>query len=429
MKPPAIAAKGQPLTFSGLYYWMCAAVLWSYFVTIFVYKVWYFIVAAVCVLTLLLVVNGTLKTKGLVRHSLPVALFYGYATLTSLWAMRPDESLWWGWTTAIQLVVFLLFYLLALNCSLRQVSGFMVAVMLPSFVCMVILWWIEPNSERLGGRAPSLVATLLPFSLIRLKFSSRLEGLVPFILGMGVLVLSMSRTPLMAGVFGVALAVVIVSDSLGQFLKLAGGFAVAAAISLGLLLSFETTRIFVAKTAVRALNEPMVVGDVVIQPEGEDWVRRALDEEVEQLIDTALPWGIGYMNFMHYFQQRYRFEMSLHNVYKAVPVELGLPGLAIAAWMFFNFFSAVWKCRARAQSREERAIYLGFAAAMACVMAIGIYHQSHQMPGFYVLAGCVAALAERKAAELRVSGSGLRVGPGKAQLAARNSPLETSRAA
>src|SRR6266513_2706273 len=74
-----------------LFYWACASILWTYMsLTISnLYKSWYIATAGVLLLTFLLLLSGDLQSRGVVRSTGLIALYFLYLFFTATWAEYP----------------------------------------------------------------------------------------------------------------------------------------------------------------------------------------------------------------------------------------------------------------------------------------------------------------------------------------------------
>ena len=86
------------------------------FVTIInLYKSWYITTAVVLVFTVLLLMAGAFKTRGLIRSTSYILIYFIYLLLTAMWAEYADITIWYVATESIYIIIFALFYLLSLN--------------------------------------------------------------------------------------------------------------------------------------------------------------------------------------------------------------------------------------------------------------------------------------------------------------------------
>ncbi len=417
---PAAPAQRTPFTFASLHFWCCSLVIWTYFASVQIYKLWYIAAAIALLIGGYSALTGRLSIRGIGSNLLLLSSYFGYLWITSFWAIRPDLTEQWLTYDTIEIGVFILFYTLALNVPLVRLVDFGIAMMLPALVVTLVMSYIDSESIRLGGRSPAIIPAFLPFALVKAKLSRWERGPLALAIGLGVLVISMSRAPLLGGLIAVALTVLMLSGSVTQLVRSGAAMCGVAVIGVLCLLAVESTRVLVVKSLVRITGQQMMVAGVMIQPEMEDLERSAIYEEGAALLEQNMPWGLGYMNFPHYFERIYHYPMSLHNTYQAWAVETGVPGVSIVALLLGRYFWILRRRLRAATSLEERYTLKALGIAMISVMVMALHHQMHQVPTLFMLLGMVYAVHVKSArAVVRhapprpafVRGAGLSVRP------------------
>jgi len=394
--------------------WTCAAVLWVYMSVTLVgaYKNWYFAAGVAVILAAFLSLSGILRSRGMLKAVGLVLIYYGYLFATALWAEYPQVAVWSASTELIFVAVFALFYLLSLNGSQKRMADFFTLLSVPAALVFVASPMVDPEIIRLGGYAQNFVPFALLFCILELLESLSLRNVVLAMACMMMLALGMSRTPILIAALGGAMMLL----SVRRQWRVRPRHAVAAllivaflAVAVGL---HQPLRLYAGKTFSRLVYQDVAVGEQVIEAEAPDVIRWAVFAEALSLLETNWLWGIGYMNFMPSFGQRYEFidyaedretiGMNLHNTLQTWVLEGGGPCLVIMTVLLWRYFRILRLRIRRTGSRAERSYYRTYAIAMICLLVMGLFHQVHQFPLFYALLGAVYALgAQDRAAHSR----------------------------
>lgn len=380
--------------------------------SIYLYKIWYIVAALVLLATLGLMLSRKLRIVGLLKGLGFILLYFGFLLLTSTWAVRPELTRSWVAIDSIQIVVFLLFYLLGLNNPPDRLLRFFRDVMLAALLVAVVLWWMHPKATRQGGRAPHLLACLLPFCAVRFGNKINWKDLACFLVGLGVIIVSMSRTPLLGATVGMALLPFFITTTWLQFARTILLLAAVGIAVIGCLLLFDTTRGLAARTFARLSGQTVTVNQEIIIPGPlDDEARGAIEHSATRLFWENLPWGIGYMNYPAFFQFHYgkAFEkaggiagFSLHNSYQTWGLETGLPGIAIVGLLLYRYFSILKRKIDHAREPDEKLLGKACLIAMISLLVMGLFFQIHQSPAFFLLLGLVYSFEGEKRSRRKI---------------------------
>jgi hypothetical protein len=371
------------------------------------YKGWYIATACVCVATVLLLLTGILKTRGLVRSSGLIVIYYLYLLLTAMWAEYPNITIWYVLTESIYIVIFALFYLLSMNFSLNCIIDFFVYMVPPAIIIFVTSYVINPESARLGGYVLTLLPFVLLFSTLRLITSFSIRNVIFITACLLMLVLGMFRTPLLIAGFGLLLIFVTITKRRITRYKLAAVLVVIGVVFTIAILVVQPLRIVAAKTIVRITYQDMVVGDGIIEAETPDAVRWLIYNDAFSLYKSKWLFGMGYMNFMPWFGAMYDFSfenaggketvgMNLHNTFQTWGLEGGLPCLGIATLLLWKYFSILRRRIRQSKNDSEKSCYKLFVIGMVCLLVAALFGQIHQTPMLFILLGIVYAFDEKK---------------------------------
>jgi hypothetical protein len=391
-----------------LYYWACASILWTYMSVGFLnlYKSWYIVTAGVLVLTFLLLLGGALKARGLVRASGLIVLYFLYLLLTATWASYPENTIWFLSEETIFIAIFALFYLLSLNITSDQLISFFVWLVPAAILVDLITYMTDPEPLRFGAYVLVLLPFILLFCTFRLlqSFSVLNLGLVTACLLM--LVIGMSRAPLLGAAVGLLLIFVTMAKSRRTRVRILAGFLIISAVAASAIVIVPALRTKAARTVVRITYRDMTVDDEIIPAEKPDALRWAIYADALSLYQTNWLFGIGYMNFMPWFGGRYGFSfenvrgkttvgMNLHNVYQTWALEGGLPCIGIVALILWKYFSILRRRIRQSTSDLEKAYYKLFVVGMISLLVEGLFLQIHQTPVLFMFLGIVYALDDK----------------------------------
>ena len=370
------------------------------------YKSWYITTTGVCVVTILLLLTGALKTRGLFRSTGLIVIYFLYLLLTAMWAEYPDITIWYVATESIYIIIFALFYLLSMNFAPDRIIDFFVYMVPPAIIIYLILYIIDPGVSRLGGYALVMLPFVLFFCTLQLvqSFSIRNVAFVSSCLIM--LVVGMSRTPLLIAGLGLLLMFVMITKRQRTRYKFVAVFMIIGAVITITFFAVQPLRLNAVKTFVRITYQDMVVGDQLIQAEKLDVVRWTIYADALSLYKTNWLFGMGYMNFMPWYGAMYNFSfenargketvgMNLHNSFQSWALEGGLPCLGIITLLLWKYFSILRRRIRQSKNDLEKTYYKLFIIVMICLLMEGLFHQIHQTPVFYIFLGIVYALDDK----------------------------------
>lgn len=381
------------------------------------YKSWYITTAGVCVVTVLLLLIGALKMRGLFRSTGLIVIYFLYLLLTVMWAEYPDITIWYVTTESIYIIIFALFYLLSMNFEPDRIINFFVNLMPPTILIYLIIYIIDPEAGRLGGYALVFLPFVLLFCTLRLIQSFSIRNVVFITAGLLMLVMGKSRTPLLITGLGLLLIFVTITKQWRTRRKLVAVFMSIVLVLIIAFLSFQPIRLSVATTITRIIYQDVVVGDQVIEAEKPDPLRWSIYDNARSLYKTNWLLGMGYMNFMPWYGDMYNFSfmtakgkeirgMNLHNVYQTWSLEGGLPCLGIVTLLLWKYFNILRRRIRQSKNDLERSYCKLFVIGMVCLLVEGLFHQIHQAPVFFIFLGIVYAL------DVKNRGSNIHTLPG-----------------
>ncbi len=391
-----------------VYYWACASILWTYMLVTIInlYKSWYITTAVVLAFTVLLLMAGAFKTRGLIRSTSYILIYFIYLLATAMWAEYADITIWYVATESIYVIIFSLFYLLSLNLEPDRIIDFFVYLVPPAIITIILTYIIDPEASRLGNNVLVLLPFIFLFCVFRLFQFLFVRYIVLVTACLLMLVIGMSRTPLLIAGLGLFIMLVMIKKRWKTLCRISAVLLVIGAIVIITVLAVPQLRLYAANTITRTIYQDIVVGDQVVEAEIPDVVRWKIFFDAFSLYKSHWLFGMGYMNFMPWYGDRYNFRvenirgketvgMSLHNSFQTWALEGGLPCLGIVGLLLWKYFSILRKHIRQSKNDMEILYYKLFVIGMVCLLVAGMFHQIHQSPVFYMLLGIVYAFDNR----------------------------------
>jgi hypothetical protein len=366
----------------------------SYVASWLVYKIWYVATAAACAIALLLAVATAIRVDGLAGALFPVLAYFSYLAVTSLWASDPQVTLTWVAIDSIEMPVVALFYLWALNSPARPLCWSMVALVYLCIPITAALQVIDPEADRFGYRALAILPMLVPFCWMLWHRERSIAAVAGIASILAMLLISRSRTPLGAAIIGLLLCVWSTSTNRREFLRRGFLAFVGVMVLAVVLFALPITRPFMAATLSRLTYLDIDLGDTLIEAEAVDEVRWNVFFNGLTLWWEHQPLGMGYMNFMVWFETNAGVAMPLHNSLQTWALEGGLPCLAIVGWMLSRYFR-VLGMPLREGDDDAHILASALRNAMLVTLLMGFFHQPHQTPTMFGLLGMAYAFARR----------------------------------
>jgi O-antigen ligase len=374
------------------------------------YKSWYITTACVLALTVFYLLNDLLNFGRLLKASCLVLLYFLYLLSTALWAEYYMTTIWFVSIESIFLLIFALFYLLSLNFSITRVIDFFINLIPAAVIIFIIDYTLDPEAIRIGYYVLPFLPFFSLFTISRLLESFSLKNIFLLTASLLMLLIGMSRTPLLAAAVGIILTGLAVTKRRTTRLKLVAIlFAVGFILSLAIF-AFQPIRLYAGKTLTRIIYQDVIIDEQTLEAEEPDIIRWAVFGHALTLFKTNWLFGIGYMNFMPLFGEEfnYSFEspqgkeivgMSLHNSFQTWALEGGVPCLVIVILLMWKYFSILSRKIRQSKGDTETSCYKSFQIAMISLLFMGFFHQVQQMPILYILLGTVYAFGEKNGVE------------------------------
>jgi hypothetical protein len=225
------------------------------------YKSWYITAAGVLAFTAFLLWAGVLKARGLFKSTGFIIIYYLYLLLTAMWAEYADITIWYVATESIYIIVFALFYLLSLNFAPASIIDFFVYLVPPAILIFLVTYLIDQEAPRLGGHVLVFLPFILLFCALRLIQSFYIRYIVFVTACLLMLVIGMSRTPLLIAGLGLFLIFVTTTKRLRTLRKLVAVFVIVGGVVIITIIAVPKLRLYAAETIVRITYQDIIVGD------------------------------------------------------------------------------------------------------------------------------------------------------------------------
>jgi len=390
-----------------IYYWACAFILWTYMSIslLKLYKSWYVSTALVLIFVSMFLLKQFIGCRGLLKSTLLIAAYYLYLLITSLWAQYPATSIWHVATETIYILIFALFYFMSVKFAPASIVDFFANLLPPAAVVFVIDYAINPESSRHGGYVLVLLPFIFLFCTFRLIQNHSLKNVAYVTASLLMLILGVSRTPLLIAGVGLLLMFLTMFDTRLRF-KFILSFLVIGAIAISTVVIVPQLRINAAKTVSRIIYQDIAVDSRVVEAEKSDILRWLIYSEAISLYKDNSILGIGYMNVMPWVGDKYSIVsessdgkeivgMNLHNTYQTWLLEGGLPCVVLVLILLRRYFKTIRHMIKTSMNKYNKSYFKLLAISMICVLIEGLFHQIHQAPVFFIFIGLVYALHGR----------------------------------
>ena len=393
---------GRSGVFKSLRHLMMVVTPSLYMVAIVTAYRWYFIAVAVLfILSLLCEWEGSSSWAGIGSLLTAIGLFWCALALSALWALDPGLTIGALWLPALYIGLFLCVARWSRERTLvEQTAPFAVLVWA---VAGVYLWVymqfgaIRPVNEDVDtafGAGSNLgamhVLVAMPLLLWRLRVAPTLWVVLTCVVGVGVLVVSGTRSALLiTPILVLVLAMMWTADTRkhsGYLLR-----ALAVFVALGVVMA--TSLIGVATwERIADLSQYFSDPSTLLLAGEADYERAITYLEGWNAFVSHPITGIGYWNLTAWLEMRYGWGTSSHNILVTLLGEAGLPAALAFTYVIAQFIARI-RMGMRIDVRTSgRAFCAALAVAMLGTLLIAFFHQLLDFQVFYMLLGLASAL-------------------------------------
>ena len=368
----------------------CELIVWTYFISVTVFKRWYIMTALVLMITALGAMLGTIRLRGVVMAMLPFALFFSYQFLGIFWSQYPSAVVFSASMLSINFFVAFLFWSLVRNHPLDDIAGLCIRTAFPAALITVHQLITMPEAARSGGYSLVFLSLVVPFAYEQLMRRHRpWRAGIALVLALAVVVVSRSRAPMAGAALAGALSFLVFGRGFWARLRIAVIAGLVLLVVLGGLLVVDTTRTMLLTTWVRLTGSEVLGGSTYIAAEREDIARRDLDVLVPQLLLGAQPLGLGLGAYQYYHERYFGYVLNLHNAYEMWALEGGIGLVAIMIWLLWRHVKTI----RRSLRTPARTFALCVAISTIAVMAMAAFHRVDIT--FWVCLGLIAGVRQQ----------------------------------
>jgi O-antigen ligase len=389
-----------------VYLYLSFLVWLTYFIAIMTkFRVLYYAVAGLSVLTLLLSMAGRIRLGRVLSLSLPILSFYLYLLLTSTWSLYPEETQYQVMVELLYPLMFSLSLVSAVNFNGEEITRQF--LLYPWAISILYLYLyltygaIRPYDQETAmaiGATANICALYLSLSMLFLGWRARELGKgskVTLVVSALLLLLSQSRTGYICLFMVVMVLVYVYSDSIQSFLSTIARTAFLIVVSLGVAMLFPATADLLSDGWERLAEQanPTDFGEIHEgRKHGDDVERKRMYYAGWEAFKEHPVLGIGYYSLQFYIEDNYGTGLGKmsHNLLITLVAEAGWPALFIFAWLVWRYMQSVSRLKARATRIADQRLYRLCGWAMLLMMVISIFHPLLQFSPLFLILGWVA---------------------------------------
>jgi len=400
-----------------------------------VFKVYYVVVAAAWIATMLLLTPDV----PVIVDSWPIVLFNCYLPLTAVWALVPEAALLEGVYHFIAVPVWMIAYVVARQGGIERLSR--LAVALPCLVCAMFIWtYVNHGTLRPGRMGADLaeigsiaarcmwfVCVPIPLIMWRMLYRRSVPAAVALVLCAVAALWAQSRAGIIWTVVLTASSVVVLSASVKVMLRRLAYSAAGVVLAAGAVLVSPALLDALAESTRRirdttfdldsiaevqsfrarqlAARERRVISPVAHQDDVEhappaapdDYERKIMYFEGYQSFLRHPVFGIGYQNLREVTDEKYGYGVVSHNLAITLLGELGIPGTVLFAVLIWGYFHRLRIARDRAHLAATRMFHRACALAMLGCILLGMTQPMLVSPMYFALLGAGYGFGSRPA--------------------------------
>lgn len=361
------------------------------------YKLYYFGWALCVLITLGLLLTGSLRLWRPRGALLPLTLFYAYLGLTAFWAYSPARTLYYLASDVLMPTAFMLSIMWAQNTEKEDLGLYFEMMVVTNLlvICYSLLTvgeLIDESYYAIRTWYGFVFATAIPFLVWRSSIRRSLVARVLLLICLGMIAVLGNRTGLLAvPVLLVGAFVIVWRVSPRRTLGWFSGFLVACSLATTLTTQLPTVQRSIA-AALSRFNAENLSLDISSNVESELSNQQAADIDRRLQAFAALQSfaespivGRGYMSTAAKTEDLYGRELSAHGLPFTLLGETGLVGTLLFLWVLGSYFRRLAALRRTAPTREDRGYYGISLWTMIGMLFFGLSQQLHQNPAFFIL--------------------------------------------
>ena len=385
------------------YLYTCFVVWLSYFIAIMtMYRVFYFAVAGVTTITVLMVMASKIRFGRVYVSLLPIPGFYLYLLLTSYWALYPEDTQFAVLVDSLFILVYGVSFVLAVNFNSEEITRQF--VLYPWMIVAIYLYLyltygdIRPydlDTARSIGATANICSTFLSVSTLFLGWRARELGTfskVTLVLSVMLLLMSQSRTGYICLAYAVLVLVFVYSRNVQTFLTTFARIVVFITIGLGIGLMVPVTSEMISEGWQRLAEQadPTDFGEVQDgKRTGDDIERKRMYYSGWEAFNEHPVLGIGYYNLLSFTEDKYGkgFGQISHNLLITLIAESGWPALLIFLWLMMRYYRRVRRMKELAVNEAGKRLYRLCGWAMGMIILIAMFYPIMHFSLLFVMMG------------------------------------------
>lgn len=329
---------------------------------------------------------------------IPIYLYFIYFLFSSIWSIYPSQAIYFVINDSIYLFASILFGLIYYRFSIKGLIIFFQIIAYLSLVLTIGMFIYIPDISNLGGNSTSVLFAIFPYLFISEQKSITYKYL-PIICSLIVMLLTISRTPLASAIISALLTLYFTRKGLLLFFKSILGYLIYGIIIVGGL-SFipYMKQIFILFIFKFSGFDFGYTNRVLVSQE--DDLRISIFNEALNVYNNYWFQGMGYMNFMKWYGEKFGVSeltangteivgMNLHNSFQTWALEGGFFALLIVFFIFFIYIKRILFKIKRSNSTLEKNFHIVGLINIFSFIIFASYHQLHQNIVFFILLGIV----------------------------------------
>jgi hypothetical protein len=329
---------------------------------------------------------------------IPIYLYFFYFLLSSIWALYPYEAVYFVINDSIYLFASILFGLIYYQFTLRGILYFFQCIAYLSLLLSVGMFIYLPEITNIGGNSTSVLFAIFPYLIISDQ-KNIFYKYFPIICSLIVILLSISRTPLLSVLITTTIVLFITRKGIFDLFKTLLNYLIYVLVIMGCLSFIPYVRqvfiLFIFKFSGLDLGYTSRI--LVLQ---EDDLRTSIFNEALNVYYEYWFQGMGYMNFMKWYGEKFGISeltangteivgMNLHNSFQTWALEGGIFAIIIIIYIMYVYIKrSIYKIKISQNQFEKNFHTVGLINIVSFII-FASYHQLHQNIIFFILLGIV----------------------------------------
>lgn len=329
---------------------------------------------------------------------LPLFIYFTYFIVAATWALYPFQAIYFTINDLVYLMAAIFFALIARYRSFEDILKIFRVLTYSSIVVSVYMFLKNPLLNNMGGNSASIICIILPYLFIS-ETRNVFIKYGPILISILILLVSVSRTPLVCALLGIFLTFFFTERSIIIFLKRISKFFLLIGFGILIVFVIPFTRQLLILFFFKITSIDLGYTSRILEA-GEDLTRTSISVEAMNIYPQYWFQGMGYMNFMQWYGETFGVYdnsagskeivgVNLHNTFETWALEGGLLCLIIICVIIWKYIARSRHKIRNAKSEYERKFHIVGLVSLIPLAVFGAFHQLHQNIIFYILIGIV----------------------------------------